>query len=78
MFSCSDASILILKSTFSAFSMNSAVNLTLSWAGILGKLCIGSSLTHWTRGMGLRYFMWVDVGKWQPNNPKSEEKGGLI
>jgi signal peptidase I len=24
----------------------------------------------------LRYFMWVDVVKWLPNNPKSEEKGG--
>jgi signal peptidase I len=26
----------------------------------------------------LRYFMWVDVVKWLPNNPKSEEKGGWI
>jgi hypothetical protein len=26
----------------------------------------------------LRYFMWVDVVKWLPNNPKSEENGGLI
>ena len=25
-----------------------------------------------------RYFMWVDVVKWLPNNPKSEEKGGGI
>jgi len=23
----------------------------------------------------LHYFMWVDVVKWLPNNPKSEEKG---
>jgi len=30
------------------------------------------------RFWALRYFMWVDVVKWQPNNPKSEEKGGLI
>ncbi|NQE52082.1 hypothetical protein C5S29_00715, partial [ANME-1 cluster archaeon GoMg3.2] len=22
--------------------------------------------------------MWVDVVKWLPNNPKSEENGGLI
>jgi hypothetical protein len=28
--------------------------------------------------LGLRYFMWVDVVKWLPNNPKPEEKGGLI
>jgi hypothetical protein len=28
--------------------------------------------------LALRYFMWVDVVKWRPNNPKSEEKGGLI
>jgi hypothetical protein len=28
--------------------------------------------------LGLRYFMWVDVVKWLPNNPKSEEKRGLI
>jgi hypothetical protein len=28
--------------------------------------------------MALRYFMWVDVVKWLPNNPKSEENGGLI
>jgi hypothetical protein len=28
--------------------------------------------------MGLRYFMWVDVVKWLPNNQKSEEIGGLI
>ena len=26
--------------------------------------------------LALRYFMWVDVVKWLPNNPKSEEKGG--
>jgi len=25
--------------------------------------------------LALRYFMWVDVVKWLPNNPKSEEKG---
>jgi hypothetical protein len=25
--------------------------------------------------MALRYFMWGDVVKWLPNNPKSEEKG---
>ncbi|KAF5437710.1 hypothetical protein C5S35_02695, partial [Candidatus Methanophagaceae archaeon] len=31
-----------------------------------------------SKSLGLRYFMWVDVVKWQPNNPKSEEKGGLI
>jgi len=28
--------------------------------------------------LALRYFMWVDVVKWLPSNPKSEEKGGLI
>ncbi len=28
-----------------------------------------------TEKTALRYFMWVDVVKWLPNNPKSEEKG---
>ena len=33
---------------------------------------------HGEKKMAHRCFMWVDVVKWLPNNPKSEEKGGLI
>jgi len=64
-------------------------NLRLAWTKVKEKRG-GPGVDHMTldefeqnlgvhlNTLGLRYFMWVDVVKWLPNNPKSEEKGGLI